>query len=546
MSPRIRYNAVHWYMNDLTSKIVAESGVSTDIYHLGKIIFYSMRSDPDLILHIDGVTSESETFGAALKRTVHCARAFKEIGLKTGDVIVLMAPNHLDAAIPLYAALYLGIATAPIHEGCSVSELEDTLRITEPKAIFCQSNKIKDVQQVLGDLSLNSKVVPFDKGSHECFPDFLETYGKGQTVEEFRAADFDPEETIAFLISTSGSTGLPKKAMLTHKNLVITGPNLWIRSTKFPTPTRMALVSAPLQWVSALVTYIMSPYMKYPRIQSSQPCTLDHFCYLMNTYKPSFAILSPTVMISLMKSENGAKCDFSCLTELFIGGSAVSKDLIDDIKKIIPNAFVKNLYGLSETAMMVFEDDVVPPGSIGLRMPCFEYKLVDADRNEILVPNVPGELYLRGPGVFKGYYRNPEMTQEAFDGDWFKTGDMFYRDENWYYFFVERIKSLLKYKSFQISPVELEMLIRQHPGVQDVAVTGIEDPECGDLPVALVVPKPGTKVDAQEIKDLVKEKLIDAKQLRGGVVFLEGLPLTKTTKLDRKKLKELVLEMKRE
>ncbi|CAG9791544.1 unnamed protein product [Diatraea saccharalis] len=149
--------------------------------------------------------------------------------------------------------------------------------------------------------------------------------------------------------------------------------------------------------------------------------------------------------------------------------------------------------------------------------------------------------------ILQEYYNNPKATEETFAEDrWFKTGDMFFRDENWNYFFVERIKLLLKYKSYQISPVEIEGVIRQHPGVLDVAVTGIPDEECGDLPVACVVRRSDQNITAQDIKDIVKETLSDAKQLRGGVIFLDEIPMTASTKVHRRRLKEIALAFEKQ
>ncbi|KPJ21196.1 Luciferin 4-monooxygenase [Papilio machaon] len=138
------------------------------------------------------------------------------------------------------------------------------------------------------------------------------------------------------------------------------------------------------------------------------------------------------------------------------------------------------------------------------------------------------------------------FTEIYTEDGWIKSGDLLYRDENWNFFYVERLKMLLKYRNHHISPTEVESVIIKHPGVQDVAVTGIPDDECGDLVVACVVPQNNTTLTAQEIKDLVKESLADTKQLRGGVIFMKQFPLTSTSKVNRAMLKKIVRDMKRE
>ncbi|KAJ0173166.1 hypothetical protein K1T71_011342 [Dendrolimus kikuchii] len=541
-------DSVHWYMNELTSRVVAESGIPTDRFHLGKIILQSFKDDPEFTMQINGATDEHETSKSALERTVRCAICMRNLGLEKGDVVVLMAPNHIDLAIPFYAALYLGVIISPVDRTLGFQELKATFRVSSPRLIFCQSEKAPEIQLLLNDLDLNAEIITFDKGDYLCdFDDFISKYNDDTSTEEFKPADFDPEDTIALLVSTSGTTGLPKAAAVTHKNMAITTPYIWIRDTKFPAPTRMAMVMSPLQWLTAIINFILSPIMRYTRLQTSEQCTQEHAYHLINTYKPSYMISSPTMMNTLIKPDDRERCDFSCFELIMLGGSAVSQVLIEEIKSFTPNTEVLNAYGMSELTSIGFHGANLPPGSCGQPLGCFQYRLVNLEtQKDITEPNVPGELWVKGPGIFKEYYKNPEATEETFAEDrWFKTGDTFYRDENWYFYFVERIKLLLKYKSNQISPVELELVILQHPGVLDVAVTGVSDPECGELPVACVVKQPGYNVTAEEIKDLVKNNLSDAKQLRGGVIFVEQIPMTASTKVHRRRLKELALEMDR-
>ncbi|XP_012548111.2 luciferin 4-monooxygenase [Bombyx mori] len=550
MSQERRSNdSVHWYMNELSSRIVADSGNPNDRFHLGKLILQSLRDGPDFTLQIDGATDEAESSGSVLERSIRCAIALRKKGLQKGDVLVLLAPNHIDLAIPFYAALYNGVVIAAVDRTLSIHELKATFFVDSPKLVFCQSEKASDVQIVINELELNTEIVTFDKGDYLCsLPEFLENYDDGTTVDEFKAEDFDPEDTVAFFIATSGTTGLPKAAAVTHKNIAITSPYLWCRSFNFPTPTRMAMIGSPIQWLTAIINFVASPILKYPRLQSSLTVTPEHAYHLINTYKPSFAIFSPTMMTTLMKPECRDQCDLSCFDIIMMGGSAVPLELVTEIKSVSPKTEVLNIYGMSELTGIAFYGDNPAPGSCGKPLGCFQYRLINVETQEdITEPNIPGELWMKSPGIFKEYYKNPEATADTFAEDrWFKTGDTFYRDDDWNFFFVERIKLLLKYKSNHISPVEVEAVIRHHPGVLDVAVTGIPDPECGDLAVALVVRKDGHEVNAEDIKDLVRETLSDGKQLRGGVIFVHEIPMTASTKVHRRKIKEMALEMDKE
>ncbi|XP_047999587.1 luciferin 4-monooxygenase-like [Leguminivora glycinivorella] len=552
MYPLRRVNdAVHWFMSDLTSRVVAASGDPADRYHLGKILLQSLKDAPDFVMQIDGATGESETSGSALDRTVRCAIALKNLGLQPGDVMVLMAPSYIDLAIPFYAAFYIGLVASAIDRTLGVTELQSTFEVSRPKIIFCQSDRAQDIQIALNAIECDAFIVTFDKADYICsFSQFLVKYGDDSPVEAFKPTDFDPEDTVALLVATSGTTGLPKFAAATHKNMAITLPYLWIRHTQFPHPTKMIMIGSPLQWLTAIMNFFMSPVLRYTRLQTSENLTKEHAYELINTYKPTITLLSPTFMNALITPGEHEQCDFSCLETLMLGGSALPADLVTDIKKIMPRTEVLNVYGLSELTTVAFVDDGAnPPGSVPAGKPigCLQYRLIDVETQEdIYEPHRNGELWLKGPGIIKYYYKNPEATAETFAEDrWFKTGDLFYRDENYNFFFVERIKLLLKYMSHQISPVELELTIRQHPGILDVAVTGIPDAK-GDLPVACVVRRPGSDVTAEDVKRIVKNNLTDSKQLRGGVIFLDKIPQTASTKVHRRKLKEIAMETQAE
>ncbi|XP_050552691.1 luciferin 4-monooxygenase-like [Spodoptera frugiperda] len=540
------YDAIHWYMADVGARVVAKTGIPSDRHHLGKLILHSLQDDPDFIFQIDGATGESETNISAAFRSIQCAVSLTKMGLKKGDVMVLMGPNHIHFSVPHHAALFLGVMMAPVDVNLVVNELKQIFATNRPKIIICQNEKTKDIEKALNLADVEAKIITFNESSDYTTLAQILQDADDEEVANFKPTDFDPEETVAFLPSTSGTTGIPKTAMLTHKNLNILVPYMWSSCTKFPTPTKLMFLTSPPQWLSAGFQHLYSPILKYTRLQTSAELTPDHFAELVNKYKPTCLMTSPTMVQTMIAK---AKCDFTCFEFIAMGGSAVPHDLVDQTKKIADTDKVIVLYGITELGGLVVQHEYPPAnGSFGKPVGCVDVKIVDTEtQEEILEPNVPGEIWFRGPNVFKGYYNRPEATKETLTEDgWFKTGDIFYRDESWNLFFVDRYKSLLKYKSHQVSPVEVEEVIMKHPGVMLVGVTGIPDRECGDLVVACVVPKPGCSPTAQEIEDLVTESLSDSKRLRGGVIFMKELPTTSTSKINRQKLKELVANLPRQ
>ncbi|XP_053617140.1 luciferin 4-monooxygenase-like isoform X2 [Plodia interpunctella] len=547
--PKTVNDLVMLFMNDLTSRIVAQTGNPEDRFHLGKIILQSFKDAPDFIMQIDGLTGETVTFAQALERTVRCARAFRSIGLKTGDVMVLMSPNYSDLAIAFYAALYEGVIISPVDMGLGAQEIKNAFEVNKPKIVLCHSSKAGDVEEALKAVKLDSPIVLFDKGDQFLtFPEFMKKYTDDSPIESYKTRDFEPKDTVAILVATSGTTGLPKSAACTHKNLAIVQPYLWSRFTSFPTPTRLAMVCTTLQWMTALMNYLTSPIMRFTRLQSSAPMIPDHAYDLINKYRPTFTIMSPTLMSSLLTPGLRDRCDFSSFEVILLSGSAVHQELINEIEKVIPTVQASICYGMSELSGIGFHSVYPARGACGHPLGCFQFRLIDVETlKDIHEPRVNGELWAKGPGIINTYYNNPEATKLTYAEDgWFKTGDLFYRDEHSNYYFVERIKLLLKYKNHQISPVEVEGVILQHPGVMDAVVVGVPEPSSGELAVACVIRRPGCDVTASEIKQLVKKSLADSKQLRGGVIFLDSFPTTATSKVHRMKLKQMALTMHRE
>ncbi|CAB3259644.1 unnamed protein product [Arctia plantaginis] len=282
---------------------------------------------------------------------------------------------------------------------------------------------------------------------------------------------------------------------------------------------------------------------------TSAPSTTEHIIDIINEYKPVLATMGPFMVASILKSKK--ECDLSCFGRLTIAGSKTPEKLLLQLRdRWLPGAIVNEIYGQTENLGLILSPN--PSGPIGNCGHCpFEWqknvKLVDPENNiEIKEPNVPGEMITKITG-FSEYYNNPEETKNAFTvAGWFKTGDILYRDEGGNYFFVERLKMLIKYRGYHIRPSEIETVILEHPGVSDVSVTSIPDEEDGEHPVACVVRKIGSNVTAQEIKDLVASKRSNSQQLRGGVVFLNEIPLTSTGKIARGKIKQIALTAQRE
>lgn len=183
-------------------------------------------------------------------------------------------------------------------------------------------------------------------------------------------------------------------------------------------------------------------------------------------------------------------------------------------------------------------------GSVGKVVPGMMAKVID-ENGKALGPYQEGELCLKGPLIMKGYVNDPAATAATIDKDnWLHTGDVAYYDNDKFFFIVDRIKELIKYKAFQVAPAELEALLLTHPAVSDSAVIGLPDDEAGELPLAFVVLKNGKTATVKELQQFVADNVSPQKKLRGGVIFVDVIPRNPTGKILRRILKQRAIKLK--
>ncbi|XP_049879464.1 luciferin 4-monooxygenase-like [Pectinophora gossypiella] len=516
-------------------------------YHLGHLFMDFMKEkSPDGIFQIDASTDEHETNGSVWQRSTQLARALRQVGLRPGAPLALSGANHLDIHIPYYAALLNGLPVVAVDPYFKYDEIRYLFKLAEPRVVFCSHAMLSTYKRIAEDLDLDLIIVTFD-GDYN-MAKFVEEHDDKQDIDEFQPAEFDTESVYAWLVSTSGTSGLPKVAAFKHRVLVKQIINFSRLSFIPDDGTHMGLNLAPVQWISGYYNALGMPLVNLIKLQTSNSDDLEHIIDIINKYKPSSMLSSPATMSLLLKHDKF--CDLTCFTMLTITGAKPQEGLFKMLKsRLSPDAIVMDAYGQTETiGPALMPNPEGPVGSCGVPMPpaIRQIKLVDPETNEeITEANVPGELWTRGPS-FAEYYNNPEETRRAFTEDgWYKSGDLLYRDERNNYFFVERIKMLIKYKNYHVNPNEIEDLIHQLDGVLEVCVVGIPDAIVGHLPAACVVLRPNATLTAQQIKDLVADKLAPSKHLRGGVIFMDKLPKTSTGKVARAKITKLAPTLKR-
>lgn len=266
---------------------------------------------------------------------------------------------------------------------------------------------------------------------------------------------------------------------------------------------------------------------------------------MIEKYRVTCIIAAPLHYTFMLKHPDAYMADFSSVRVMSVGGAVVSSKLKRMMEKLVPEALVQVIYGMTETLAFISYNIRTnePEGSVGVLAPNITAKIIDSEGN-LLEPDETGEVCLQTRSTFMGYFNNETATRDFIDSDnWMHSGDLGYFDDAGYLFIVGRAKDVIKYMGYQISPAEIEAVIERLNGVMACSVIGIPHPELGDLPAAAVVKLPTSHLTEEEIEEAVALRLSDAKKLRGGVYFVQALPRTVSGKVKSSAVKEMLIKL---
>lgn len=271
---------------------------------------------------------------------------------------------------------------------------------------------------------------------------------------------------------------------------------------------------------------------------------IEQFCAAVQKHRITFTYVVPPIILLLAKNPIIDKYDLSSLRMMNSGAAPLTQELVEAVYKRLKLP-VKQGYGLSETSPTThtqpWDEWNKTIGSVGRLFPNMTAKYMSPEESEVPAGEV-GELWMKGPNIFKGYHNNPEGTKNALTEDgYFKTGDVGYQDQDGNFYITDRVKELIKYKGFQVPPAELEGLLLSHPKINDVAVVGIySEDQATEVPRAYIVPAPGVEGGRKTEEDIVawlRAKVASHKRLRGGVRFVDEIPKSASGKILRRVLK---------
>nr|BBN23613.1 luciferase [Luciola sp. KO-2019]BBN23614.1 luciferase [synthetic construct] len=503
---------------------------------------------PECVALTSAHTKESILYEELLQLTCKLAQSLKRCGITRNSTIAVCSENNLQYFIPIIAGLYIGAATAAVNNRYNERELTDILNLSKPDIIFCSKETLPKICQVKKKLNYIKEIIVLDSKHDselaQCLDNFIShNCNKDFDAYQFKPSSFNRNEQVGLILNSSGSTGLPKGVMLTHKNLVVR-----FSHCKDPvfgniiSPGTAILTVIPFHHGFGMFT-TLGYFTCGFRIVLMHTFYEKLFLQALEDYKVESTLLVPTLMTFFAKSALVDKYNLPYLKEIASGGAPLSKEIGEAVARRFKLNAIRQGYGLTETtsAVLITPESETVPGSIGKVVPFFAAKIIDHRTGKALGPNEVGELCFKGDMIMKGYCNNIEATNAIIDNDgWLHSGDLGYYNDDKHFFIVDRLKSIIKYKGYQVAPAELEGILLTHPSIMDAGVTGIPDDNAGELPAACVVVKPGRHLTEENVINYVSSQVSSVKRLRGGVRFLDEIPKGSTGKIDTTALKQIL------
>lgn len=480
---------------------------------------------------IDGVTGRTITYAELPRLVDRAAASLARLGLRKGDVCAIFSPNTLEYPITLLGLAQLGVIATTASPLCTCEDLRKQFTDSRPRMLFT-SPAVRETAAAIAAAYPFERVfsyAPMDGAAP--FADLLEGEDPVPHV------DVAPSDIFALPYS-SGTTGLPKGVMLSHRNIVANV--LQVQAGGHLIDGQDTLIAfLPFFHIYGLCV-IMMVGLRYGATMVVMPrFELQAYLDLVERYRGTMLHVVPPIVLALAKSPAVESRDFSSVRKLFSGAAPLSAEVTGQCCARV-KASLQQGYGLTETspATHVSSDDPgkSKPGSIGSPVPNTECRVVDPATGIDVEPGADGEIWIRGPQVMQGYLNRPVETRATVDADgWLHTGDIGHADADGDFFIVDRLKELIKYKGMQIAPAELEAVLLAHPAIADAAVISRKDDECGEIPHAFIVLKGAAT--AEEIMAFVATRVASYKKIRR-VDFIDAIPKSPSGKILRRMLRD--------
>jgi long-chain acyl-CoA synthetase len=460
------------------------------------------------------------------------AASLVRLGLRKGERVMLFMPNAPEFAVCFYGVLRAGGVVTAANPMFKAGELRRQMEDSGASAIVIDEELLGTADSVLGDLP-PGRVIVSGGDSHGCA-------SVARMLDARGAAEFpaiDPAEDVAVIQYTGGTTGMPRGAMMTHRNLVA---NALQNATWFSWTSRdVVMGTLPFYHTWGACVCLNSPLWAGCPVMLMRKFDPAEALAVAEKERASVWYGAATMFNMLLREPSLPGRDLSSLRYVKAGAMPIPEELRRQWNEVTGVPLMLG-YGLSEASPETHNSPPgrVKPGTVGIPIVDTDARIVDPETGEgEMPPGEQGELVIRGPQVMKGYWRPDDGEGRGIRNGWLHTGDIAVMDEEGYFSIKDRKKDLIKYKGYSIAPAELESVLFEHPAVWECAVIGVAHPDVGEIPRAYVVRRPGCAVSAQELMDFCGGRIAAYKKIRE-VEFTDEIPKNHVGKVLRRLLRE--------
>jgi len=482
---------------------------------------------------VDAPSGRTITYAELVKGVRAVAAGLDERGFRKGEVLSHYAPNLPEYAVAFHAVATVGGINTTANPQLTADELSSQLRDCGARLLVTVPELLDNAATAARQAGVEEIFVYGEAAGATPFASLLRVGGEPPPVA------IEPANDLVALPYSSGTTGLPKGVMLTHRNLVANicqvAARVQVRDDESEPARQVAVL--PFFHIYGLVSLMNIPLYVGNTVVTMPRFDLREFLRVIQDYRITRAALVPPIVLALAKHPLVDEFDLSSLELINSGAAPLSAELEVACGKRL-GCRMQQGYGLTETSPTTHwvGDELAGrmPGSIGPPVPNTECRIVDVATHEDAAPGEPGELLIRGPQVMKGYLNNPQATALTIDRDgWLHTGDVARLAPDGSMRIVDRIKELIKYKGYQIPPAELEAVLLTSPGITDAAVIPLPDEEAGEVPKAFVVTD--GSITPEEVTRYVAEQVAPYKKVRA-VEIVDEIPKAPSGKILRRVL----------
>jgi fatty-acyl-CoA synthase len=510
--------------------VTPASSTPPDMNWFAVLAHHATRTPDKAVVVFEGKTT---TYGEMAARAAALAGGLHKRGVRTGDVVALLSYNCPEFVETLFAANYLGAVAMPINWRLAAPEVRYILEHSEARALVCDEQLTGVADEATKDMEPTVLRACVAQPAPDGWTPLVELRAGTGPVARAQAGPDDVHR----LMYTSGTTGHPKGVMITHANMA--WKNL-AHVVEFGfTGADLGLACGPLYHVGALDLTTTSLIAAGATIIIHRTFDAAAVVDELERSRVTTVWLAPAMVNAIMALPALEQRDLSSVRVIINGGEKMPIPLIERLQRTVPSAWFADAYGLTETVSgdtFLDRDSILTKlGSVG--RPCLYLELDIWDANGAPLPaGERGEIVLRGPKVFKGYWRDSEATAAAFAGGWFHTGDVGVRDEDGYLYIVDRLKDLIVSGGENVAGSEIERVLYEHPSVLEAAVVGRPDDRWGEVPVAFVVLRPEMAAAADELLEHCRARLARFKVPKE-VTFLDALPRNPSGKVLKRELR---------